>query len=286
MANRASRIERFQPSDVVLRLPLTACENLVISGLSAAQMRIAFVLIALCHQASGRSFIIEKNRLEQLSAVTLNTVEKLLAPLMNARIDADGHELHGEFVFENIAYDPGEKGKKVGRVRATMSIAMGHFLAFGRNRLVEFPADEMRLYSTMGAIILRIRLGAIFAGHKTGAGASIRISGRDVSAIFGSYGRTAVIKRLSAKTGETVERVALSRVSAMLVEPAIDEINENCRSMSLKSTSLLDGRNAVAILIDAKRLQPKTTAPKPAPRATRPIVRGRPTRAVVKPQNS
>lgn len=275
------KIERFPPSEVVLRLPMAACEHLVMSGLSAAQMRLALVLTALCHQGNG-VVIVEKPRLEQLTGITLTSVTKLLAPLMQTTIDIPGHELHGEHVFEGLEYDGGKKGQVVGRIRASLTIAMEHYLSKGRSSPVELPADEMRQYASVGAIILRMRLGAAFASQKSSVRATISITPPDVSAIFGSYGRIAVIKRPSTKTGEIVEKVALSRAGTMLIEPAVNEINEQCRSMRLKSTALLDGRRAVKVIVDATRIEVRTTAPKPVRKVLHPIVRGRPTRAVVK----
>lgn len=254
--------DRFAPSQSVLRLPVFAAENLVMTEMTGPQWRLALVLISAAH-ANGNSYIIEKPRLEQLSGVTLNTVNKLLAPVSQSRIDLSGHELDGYDVFDSIEYDPGVRGKLVGQIRVTLSVAMGQFLASGRNRSVSIPADELRLYGSVSSIILRMRFAAAFEMEKGAKGAHLRIGPEDVSGIFGSYGRVAVIKRPSTVTGEIVEHVSLSRAGAVLVDPAIKEINANSRALRLKSLTIQQGRKWASIDIEAARLVTKPSSSKP-----------------------
>lgn len=255
------KTDRFPPSGLLLRLPVFAAEHLVLSDLTAPQWRLALVLACLAH-THGNSHTIEKPKLEQLSGVTLNTTIKLLQPLTETQIDLPGHELDGYPVFETIKYDPGVRGKSVGKIQATLSVAMGHFLAIGRNRSVSVPADELRLYGSVSSIILRLRFAAALEMEKGAKGAHLRIEPADLSAIFGSYGRVAVIKRPSIVTGEIVEHASLSRAGAVLIDPAVAEINANSRALRLKSLTILQGRKWASIDIEAARLVTKPSSSK------------------------
>src|SRR5690554_2919078 len=144
------KTDRYPASDVPLRLPVFAARHLVMPGLTAPQWRLTLVLLCLA-RAKGGTVRLEKPRLEQLSGVTLNTTHKLLAPVMEAKLDLPGHELDGQFVFENIEYAGGRRGQSVGQVRATLTIAMGHFLSSGWNRSITVPADELRRYGSVSS---------------------------------------------------------------------------------------------------------------------------------------
>lgn len=228
--------ERFAPADVNLTFPIGFAESVVIGGLTPAQMRIALVLMSLA-KSGGRGSI-SRPDLEQLTCVTLNNTHRTIMPILDNAVleipDDPEHPLHGSPVFEKLDFYPGVQKKRLGFINFELSAHAGHALGFGHyaGQVISIPANELRALGTVGSIILRLQLGALFALEKTSKVQRVRLTPDDIMPAFGSYGRNGLISRTS-KDGEVRETISLSRTAAVLIEPAVQEINSVSETLYL-----------------------------------------------------
>ncbi|KQX40386.1 hypothetical protein ASD04_07080 [Devosia sp. Root436] len=256
--------DHFPTTETVLSIPLAVAEYLVLEGLTAPQMRIALTL--LCLAGAGGQVRIEKPSLERMTGVSMDAANRTLDPVRKTLLGLHGHPSSGSAVFADIVYEPGKRGVSFGVVSATLSREMRGVMAETGTRMMKLPADEMREYSSVPSIILRLRLGAALEADKTAAVARMRLRPEDLQPTFGGYARSAVVRTTSRVTGEVAEHVSLARAGAVLVDPAVNEITKISNSMRVKAGRRMAGRKWAAIVVEATRLQFLPRLTKPAPK--------------------
>lgn len=213
---------RMSATGDVLKVPFTLASECTIGGLNAPSMRLAVVLATMAFHGHQGEWSINKPDLELRAGVVLDSAERLLAPVRGAILEKDDISVP---VFERLEYEPGQRFKTAGVITARLSF-MAREMLFSQQKVVRMPLDEFRAYSSISAVILRLRLAARLQDLKTSKNDVWRLKPEDLAStgVFGSYSKLAMITRTNAK-GETAEYVSLSRAEAKLLRKGVDEIN-------------------------------------------------------------
>jgi|TARA_A100001391_G_scaffold63912_1_gene39778 hypothetical protein len=214
---------RFQPTDAVLDIPLPLAETLYPSDLTASQLRAAIVMLSRVN-ADGR-FEILKTQLEAAAELRIDNGTRFLAPIIDSLIG--GLSGDPEPWFDDVEYKPGIRRQTAGIITGTLS-SYGHYHMRLDRGFVPIRVDEFRSYSSVHAILLRLRVGAWFHRQAGVKQIKIRMQSEDVYAIFGDYCRTA---RRQRPDGDF--EITLGRLLQAVLVPAAEQINAVCNDYSV-----------------------------------------------------
>lgn len=251
----------------VLRVPSRLAETLVIDGLTPAQLRLAIVLV--CLSAEDGSWTIAKPILEAMSNVEMDNAFKILAPLEDAVLVTPATEKSPEQrskLFELLDYKPGVRRKTAGMISVKI-VHAARLMLLGQGRTVAIPADEFRLYGSLGGIMLRLRIAARMLKVKASKTDLWRLDAESVAEAFGPIGSKWSISRQTKEGDQSY--VSLARASQLFFEPGIDEINALTETMNirLRALTLGDGPRArwKAIIVETHVLKVIPRKGDPAP---------------------
>ncbi|MEO8758648.1 MAG: hypothetical protein ABI398_12965 [Devosia sp.] len=239
---RASQSVNFEPTGQVLRIPYAVAEHAVLGGLSAAQMRIALVLIAM--NVTSQTSIV-KPMFERVTGVRLSNADRVLGAIVaDGIISTDIAAFDGKPIFESWTYIRGERGRIAGVIDAKLSIDLQYLISAAgmRHPDIEIAADELRRYSSVAGILMRLRIGAFFARYPHVKKMEASVTPEAGAALFGAFGaKLARIERTTAD-GEVKAYTSLFRLNAGVIAPGAAEVN----SMPISTRGSLPGFKVTA----------------------------------------
>jgi hypothetical protein len=257
-------------SGELLRVPFRLAERLTIDGLTAAQTRLAIVLGILA--AEDGSWTIAKPILERMTGIVMNNARKILQPLENAMFvepATDTRPARHIRMFDALEYAPGQRRETAGMITAKLTSSARHALE-SQGRIVTVPADEFRRYSSLGGIMLRLRLAAQLASTKGAKSAMWKLTADDMATAFGHHADKWVIGRKSVG-GDDKSYVSLARAADLFFQPGIDEIAEVSETIHAELSALTlsdDARSRwKAIIIQSRPLHRARRKTDPLPAA-------------------
>ncbi|WP_417584365.1 hypothetical protein [Pelagibacterium sp.] len=247
------RSSRFQPTDAVIDIPLPLAQTLYPSGLSAPQMRAMIVLLSRVN-ADGY-FEILKPQLEEAADLRIDNATRFLMPLFESLV---GNIAEPDLWFDDLQYIPGIRRTTAGVIKGKLSPAGGYHMQLDRG-FVPIRVEEFRSYSSVHAILLRLRLGAWFHLNPGMKQMKIRMTAEDVHDMFGDYCRAA---RRERPDGDY--EITLGRLLASVLTPGAEQINAISDEFSVglsakRKASGAVGRALEFVEISANRLEDRAT---------------------------
>lgn len=252
----------FVDTSEILTVPIALAKGVSFVGLTAAQMRLAITLVSLAVSSGRGNYNLDKPRLQALTAVRLDNANRLLAPIADARVDCPPEPVehvmwHDDIVgsrwFESIEYEPGEHRKSAGIITASLSATGSSVMYRHGLGAIKIAADELRRYSSVFSIMLRLHIGGLL--EDTAQSPKLRITPGTLHDIFGSYAAAAEV-RSTTKSGLTTY-TSMSRAMEKMLSTARDEINALCSDFLIDFVELRDGPRIAAIDVKARRLTRK-----------------------------
>lgn len=239
----------------ILRMPQSLAAECTIGGLNPSSLRLALVLATMGFYGEHGAWTINKRDLELRTHVVLDNAERLIAPLRQAMLEKDDIVVP---LFDSVEYEPGTRWKTAGMISVRLNF-MAREMLFSQQKTVLLPIDELRAYSSLSGIMLRMRLAARMQAMKSSKLDEWRLGPEDFekAGVFGSYAMSAQIRRSNAK-GEIVEYVSLSRAADLLLKKGVAEINTRSTGVELTMIPIKMGDDAnsrwKAIQLVTKRL--------------------------------
>ena len=227
------RIDRYPATSRTIHLPVALGAGALPTGLPAPAY-CAFVMLASLANDGGYVNIL-KPEFERLTGTRIDNANKFLEPLRNSVIDIPGIEdaYNGELWFDDIRYVPGEQKRLAGIVHAQLSEA-GRSVLRSLRWPGTFPiaVDEFRRLSTAVGIIVYLRCRRLL--HAAGKATEIveRFDDETLVRVFGQYARAAVSSKRNA-AGEVSQTLSLSRMTEVLLEPAIHDVRAHADDIIL-----------------------------------------------------
>ncbi|MBE7732156.1 hypothetical protein [Devosia faecipullorum] len=225
-----ARADHDRPTGLDFRAFRGLAMGVLPSGLTAPMLRVFAVMLA----SVGKDGVIDilKPHLEEQASVRIDAGHRYVEPLRTTLIDIPAEpELSGLPWFDSIEFVPGERKKLAGRFVAQLSPeAMAVVADLRWSGTVPVPISEFRRLSTVPGILLYLRCKALIAASPNATEHSIRWAIEDVFGALGQYCQAAKSKKTLA-TGETSETISLSRVTRVLLEPGVVDIQRNVDDM-------------------------------------------------------
>lgn len=180
--------------------------------------------------ATERGYVDQlKPEIEKLIATRVDNASAFLDPLRHSIIDLPGidHDAAGEPWFETVEYTPGVQKRLAGVVRARLSSAARSVLSdLMFTGTVAIAADEFRRLSTVCGIIVYLRCRKLLKDGGIAKEVSQRFDDKGLFGLFGQYAKAAVSRKRNV-AGDIVQTLSLSRMTDVLLEPAVLDVRRN-----------------------------------------------------------
>ena len=220
------RHEISYPTGQQMRAFRGICHGVLPSGLTAPMLRVFTVLLA--HTDPAGNIDILKPSLEAMAGVRIDAGDRFVEPLRSTEIDVpSAPDSAGDLWFDSIEFVAGERKKLAGMFRAKLSPAALAIISDPKwSGGLPVNVGEFRRLSTIAGIILYLRCRMLIAEQPNARETTIRWRDTDVFAAFGQY-CSAARSRKKLASGEIGESIGLSRLTRVLLEPGIADIQRN-----------------------------------------------------------